>query len=568
MKLFFKLLLFGLVTDFTFASNWFSRAIYNNWHETELERWLSDNDIPYPSPADRKDLEKIVSENWQSKVAQPYSDWNVDQLKSYLKERGIQAQDDAAENKDSLVSQVKNIWYEKEDKSEDAWSNIKDWIFDDWSDSRLRAFADKYGITVPEPQKKESTLQAIRSSYDAIAKKLGQSVAYPGDWLYETWSDSELKQWLDSRGIPVPQTSSRDKLIAQVRRNARVASLKAADAKASASNSASSTSQELTDKVIESWSDSKLKEFLDKNGVNVPQGSKTTELVAIARKHLANISGNTVASSAKGAASGASASGSSAFGAATSGVEENYAAATDDAKILAQDAFDKVVSGWSDSRLKAYLDSRGVPLPHSNKREELLAAVRLNRHKAINGWSAWTFDTWSTDKLKEYLASSGNKASEQISKKAGATRDQLLSAAQDSYTTASKSSGSAYASVTSYLAQQTDAAKDSVFDSWSESELKNYLDSYGVPVPQGSTRNSLIAWARNQRNYFQYGTTTPQGTLWVKLQNGASWAWDQVNAGRKQAEIVADSIKEKNTYATHRAGEAAQKASDKIKEEL
>lgn len=137
-------------------------------------------------------MEKIVSENWQSKVAQPYSDWNVDQLKSYLKERGIQAQDDAAENKDSLVSQVKNIWYEKEDKSEDAWSNIKDWIFDDWSDSRLRAFADKYGITVPEPQKKESTLQAIRSSYDAIAKKLGQSVAYPGDWLYETWSDSGI----------------------------------------------------------------------------------------------------------------------------------------------------------------------------------------------------------------------------------------------------------------------------------------------------------------------------------------------------------------------------------------
>lgn len=98
--------------------------------------------------------------------------------------------------------------------------------------------------------------------------------------------------------------------------------------------------------------------------------------------------------------------------------------------------------------------------------------------------------------------------------------------------------------------------------------MKNYLDSYGVPVPQGSSRNSLIAWARNQRNYFQYGSTTPQGTLWAKLQNGASWAMDQVGAGRKQAEIAADKVKEKTTYVTHRADEAVQKASDKIKEEL
>jgi hypothetical protein len=67
------------------------------------------------------------------------------------------------------------------------------------------------------------------------------------------------------------------------------------------------------------------------------------------------------------------------------------------------------------------------------------------------------------------------------------------------------------------MAKQTDAAKDSVFDTWSESELKNYLDSYGFDVPQGSTKNELIAYSRNLRNWFKYGTTTPQGTLWVQL---------------------------------------------------
>ena len=45
---------------------------YNKWHETELERWLSDHEIPYPAPADRKDLESLVKDNWQQKVVDPF----------------------------------------------------------------------------------------------------------------------------------------------------------------------------------------------------------------------------------------------------------------------------------------------------------------------------------------------------------------------------------------------------------------------------------------------------------------------------------------------------------------
>jgi hypothetical protein len=38
--------------------------------------------------------------------------------------------------------------------------------------------------------------------------------------------------------------------------------------------------------------------------------------------------------------------------------------------------------------------------------------------------------------------------------------------------------------------------------------------------------------------------------------------------GARQAEKAGDAVKEGATYATNRAGEAAQKARDKIKEEL
>jgi hypothetical protein len=553
---FSKFLLFGLAADATIASTWFGKTVYNKWHETELERWLSDHNVPYPTPSDRKDLENLVKDNWQAKIATPYNDWDTKQIGSFLAQKGVDAKDTAAATKDSLLAQVKGYWYETEDKADDAWSSVKDWIFDSWTDSQLKAFADKHNIPVPQPRKRDTVLSTLRSNYESVATKAGETLSYPGNWLYQSWSESDLKEWLDEHGIPAPQPSTRDKLIASVRRNARVASLKAAELQASASRSAAATAETLSDKLLESWSDSQIKQWADENGIKVPQGSKRNELIAIARKHRAQLA----------------ASASSAFGAATTKAGNQYAQATDDAQLKSEAAFNAAIASWSDSRLKAYLDSRGVPVPQSGKKDELLATVRLHKHKASTGYTAWTFDTWTIENLKAYLTSSGNKAAEKVGNKAGATREQLLSAAQDAYASASKTGGSGYASVTSYLAKQTDSAKDSVFDTWSESELKNYLDSYGFNVPQGSTKNELIAWARNQRNWFQYGTTTPQGTLWAKLSNGAQWVLDQLSigaaAGRKEAEKGADAVKEGATYATNRAGEAAQKAGDKIKEEL
>lgn len=106
--------------------------------------------------------------------------------------------------------------------------------------------------------------------------------------------------------------------------------------------------------------------------------------MAIARKHRAQLT----------------ASASSAFGAATSAAGNQYAKATDDAQLKGEAAFNTAIASWSESRLKAYLDARGVPVPQSGKKDELLAAVRLQKHKASSGWNAWTFDTWTVDNLK------------------------------------------------------------------------------------------------------------------------------------------------------------------------
>lgn len=115
--------------------------------------------------------------------------------------------------------------------------------------------------------------------------------------------------------------------------------------------------------------------------------------MALAKKHRNQLTGNNVKDSA-----------ASAMGAATSKAGNEYAKATDDASLKTQESFDSVVGSWSDSRLKAFLDARGVPVPQGGKKNELIKQVRLNKNKASSGYSAWTFDTWNTENLKYVLS--------------------------------------------------------------------------------------------------------------------------------------------------------------------
>jgi hypothetical protein len=155
--------------------------------------------------------------------------------------------------------------------------------------------------------------------------------------------------------------------------------------------------------------------------------------------------------------------------------------------------------------------------------------------------------------FRKYLQSQNDK----VAKKAGATRDDYVKAAQDSYAKASKSGGSKYASITSQLSQATQAAKSNTFDTWSQSELKNYLDSYGIPVYQGSTLNELKAQARKHANFFHYGTNSPSGTIFARIQEGAYWLLDQLKlgaaSGRTQGQEAAEAAKDQAAKATAKA---------------
>lgn len=123
-----------------------STSAYNKWHETELERWLSDHAIPYPKPADRKDIEDLVAKNWKEYVVEPYRRWSPAELSSFLAARGKDVKAGADETVENLIESVKSNWYGSEDAADRAATETKDWIFETWSDSQLKALCDRQGI--------------------------------------------------------------------------------------------------------------------------------------------------------------------------------------------------------------------------------------------------------------------------------------------------------------------------------------------------------------------------------------------------------------------------------------
>jgi len=382
MKLFATVLVGALCFQQTLASSWFSKAIYNKWHETELERWLSDHNVKYPTPSDRKDLENLVKENWDQNVVTPYQNWDTKQLNNWLKQKGVEVQKKNQENKDWLVAEAKKNWYETEATAEDTYADSKTWIFDTWTESQLKSFLDYHDIPSPQPRNRDTLLATVRSNYQTIANKAGETAAYPGDWVYKQWSDSELKKWCDQNGYPCPQPKNRDSLIATVRRNSRQASLKWEDAR-----------DKVSEATFAKWSDSELKQFLDKNGVEVPQNGKRDELLALARRNKAKLTGDTFTASV-----------TSMYGAATSSVSSAYSASTDYAVDVAGQVADTAMATWSDSRLKAYLDARGVKVPQNGKRDEILALARRYKYLAETKYGHWTFETWSLEDLR-YVSS-------------------------------------------------------------------------------------------------------------------------------------------------------------------
>jgi len=411
------------------ADGWFGsahRAAYNKWHETELERWLSDHSVPYPKAADRKDLQDLVQKNWENNVVKPYNSWDAKQLSSYLTSKGHEVKKGTEKNTESLIEQIQGYWTQTESQANDAYGDVKSWVFDTWTTSQLKAFLDYHHIPNPSPRTRDSLLTTVRSNYADIAKKAGETAAYPGDWLYSQWADSDLKAWLDERGVPVPQPSTRDKLIASIRRNAYLASTKASAAYTSATSSAAGAQQSLSDALLESWSDSQIKEWADKNGLKVPQGSRRNELIALARKHYAGLTGDNVSASA-----------ASAYGAATSKAGNYYPQATNELYAKGRYYYDYVLNqfGLASAEAKKSLSSASYTASVEASKSASLASKSASSAGSVVSGSASSL-SGAAAKSASSLSAAASKSAASASKEASKSAKSAASGASSAVSSA------------------------------------------------------------------------------------------------------------------------------------
>ncbi|GAB1523631.1 hypothetical protein RhiTH_006781 [Rhizoctonia solani] len=285
----------------TASASWFSSEPetpyeYAKWNQAQLEQWLKDHNIQAPQGATQKQLKDLVQDNWNSaqswteaRVNQAsktladlkesaFDTWDESQLRSFLVDHGVVA---PSGPKEKLIVSAKQYYrsyasavsslsaaasatastavygdygYQASKSASSASQSAsaaaasgsaraakaledsKDYIYSTWSDSDLRAYLEKQGVVKTQAQlTREQLLAQMRTAYAAAANP-----------VYSAWSTSYMHQWLVDHGIiKSDYEKNRDKLIEQLQRYY----------------------YGTTDTVYSTWSDNQLRDWLVQHNI-------------------------------------------------------------------------------------------------------------------------------------------------------------------------------------------------------------------------------------------------------------------------------------------------------------
>lgn len=531
--------------------------------------------------------------------------WTDSQLKAFLDYHNIP--NPTPRNRDSLLQTARNAYSNLASVGPSAY----DTLFSQWTDSDLKAWCDEHGIPVPQGSTKESMLAGARRNtrtfLDQAKAKVAGIVNGASESMFDTWSESQLKEMFDENGIPVPQGSKLNEMRALARKNYKnlknsaseyyaqgassvssAAGSAASDAstKAGKVGSAASKSAESAASVASKSAESaasvasksaasaaakgkkSAKSATDVAGKSAESMAAKAKASAESAASEASKTGGKMANSAKASAESAASeasktagkvgkdakkSANSVYGEASKTGASAYNKATDAAASAASQASEYAVGSdnvlyklWSDSRLKSFLDARGIPVPQNGKKDDLVALVRENSHKARI--AAEDFEGWSSSELQKFAKDSKIK----LNSAATTSRDELVRQTTKGYSELQKKGDAAY----STAQKQYESIKAYAYDTWSDSDLKSYLDSYGVSVPQSSTKDQLVAMARKNGHYFASGQTGPLGGSPLKQM-----AYDGIAS-------LMDFVKKASGMAYGKVAEGADEVKADVKAEL
>ncbi|ODQ68271.1 hypothetical protein NADFUDRAFT_48921 [Nadsonia fulvescens var. elongata DSM 6958] len=381
-----------------------------------------------------------------------------------------------------------------------ASGDIAAWAFSTWSDSQLKDFLRKHNIAFAQEATTIDLRQIARDNYDQIKDSMASAKDSVSDWLYESWSDADLKSWLKTRGVDFPESANRQELIASVRQTSENLSDKLTRFKQSLYPSLEDDKEnifdksgEIKDSAFDSWSVANLKSFAEAHGIRLPKGQASNnreELLAVVRNYKHSLKDDVSDFIAQS--------------------KQRASPIMDKIAQSPRQIFDSTAKLWSEPRLRDFLVSRGVAVPESASRDELINIANENFEAAQS--KAWSFGSWSTDSLKKWLQDKGQDLSDdrqELVNKAHAYVDDARSTVNKAGSKVSDA-GSKVADAGTYVKDKLNefyqSGKDSM-NSWSDKDLKEYLTSYGVASPIEWTREDLLKAAQQQQVYFHEGFT-------------------------------------------------------------
>lgn len=205
-----SLLLLTAIWTIVAQASWFGGSdepAYSSWDTNHLRSWLELHSVPLPKHTPTQaELRDLVASNWNLA-----SSWTYDQYTS----------------------------------AQEVFAGIQDTSFDKWDESRLRQFLLQQGVISPKGPK-EHLVQLAKSKYSSYTnaassfssrasatastavhgdtqhqlsksvssiasqatsaaaeahKNVIESFDQSKDYVYSTWSDSEMRAWLEKKGL-------------------------------------------------------------------------------------------------------------------------------------------------------------------------------------------------------------------------------------------------------------------------------------------------------------------------------------------------------------------------------
>lgn len=386
-------------------------------------------------------------------------------------------------SKEKLVEGVASVWDESADKTTEAYNDVSSWVYKHFSKAEL---AKLLGKKDNDDDYSHSVL--VKELQDKFATS-GKSY-YPDDGLFENWSDKDLEEILTTRNIPFDKTAKRTGLLATLRRNLRYVYLQGEKTVSELGDKLDFSSRDFFDKsgqftssVFTDWSDDDLKLWLSQNDLlKKPVNSYSRrDLIKIARKNTLTLKNDIDTYIAY-----KSAHAQPFLSKATQSVSDAY-----------DNIVDTTFNLWTGSRLEQFLNSRNVPIPKSATHEQLLELARKSKDQASNTFGSWTFDQWSTDNLKAWLA--------KHHKNAEGTREDLVKSASEYLSSAHKDAVEGGQQILNSVGSTLDEYKKAAFDTWNDNDLRSYVESYGVKDTSKWSHKELVKNANANYELFTTG---------------------------------------------------------------